>query len=356
MNPFLSIRMAVYLKLGNYYIDYYADGRRVREKVGPSLKLARQAERKRKTEIAEGKFFPDKRKPSISFAEAAELYWELHAKHKASAPVTRYHKDRLKTAFGSKRLDQISIPDILRYLNDVKASSTAATANRHHNIIRSIFYRAIEWDKFSGPNPAAKVKQFQVENSRLRFLSKEEIAELTEKCHPRLYPIIVCALMTGMRRGEILQLTWENVNLEQNMIYVLKSKSGKPREIPIASKLREVLVSLRSRLEGLVFDIPVITLRRLFETALEDARIKEFRFHDLRHTFASHYIMRTNDLPATQKLLGHHSPIMTQRYAHLSSGHLKVGMQLLDTGMDTIWTPKPAEVSDGSEKRQDLAV
>ena len=71
------------------------------------------------------------------------------------------------------------------------------------------------------------------------------------------------------------------------------------------------------------------------------AGIADYRFHDLRHTFASHYVMRTNELPATQKLLGHHSPRMTQHYAHLSKGPLRSGIELFGAGMDTIWTPRP---------------
>jgi integrase len=195
------------------------------------------------------------------------------------------------------------------------------------------------------------VKQFRVENHRLRFLSQEEISRLLGACHARIYPAVVCAIMTGMRRGEILRLSWKDVDLEHKILYVLESKSGKPREMPIAGKLHEVLATLGPK-QGLVFDIPVITLRRYFDAALKKAGIQEFRFHDLRHTFASHYIMRTNDLPALQALLGHHSPVMTQRYAHLSRTHLKGGIELLDSAMDTIWTPRRFGPSGEEQKAQ----
>lgn len=114
---------------------------------------------------------------------------------------------------------------------------------------------------------------------------------------------------------------------------MLKSKSGKPREVPIAPKLHDVLISLSSKRDGLIFDIPEITLRRYFGTALREAKIFGFRFHDLRHTFASHFIMRTGDLPTLQEILGHHSPQMTQRYAHLAKGHLASEMQIFDSAM-----------------------
>ncbi|MEK7287570.1 MAG: site-specific integrase [Elusimicrobiota bacterium] len=84
-------------------------------------------------------------------------------------------------------------------------------------------------------------------------------------------------------------------------------------------------------------------LRRYFAQALKDAGIDSFRFHDLRHTFASHFIMKTSDLPALQKILGHASPQMTQRYAHLAAGHLAANMAKFEAGMGTFWTPEPKE-------------
>ncbi|MFH1620102.1 MAG: tyrosine-type recombinase/integrase [bacterium] len=224
------------------------------------------------------------------------------------------------------------------YLNGLREKIAPATVNRYHAVLKSIFNRAIEWDEFSGPNPAARVRMMQVPGHRLRFLSKEEMHRLLEACHPRLYPVVVCALMTGMRKAEILGLDWENTDIEHDVIYVLKSKSGRPREVLIAPQLKEVLVSLRPRAKGPVFELPDIMLRRFFEKALKDSGIANFRFHDLRHTFASHYIMNTGDLPALQLALGHASFAMTQRYAHLSKSHLRRNLETFSKQMVTIWS------------------
>ncbi|MBI4050991.1 MAG: site-specific integrase [Elusimicrobia bacterium] len=151
-----------------------------------------------------------------------------------------------------------------------------------------------------------------------------------ERCSDRIRPIIMCALLTGMRKGEILNLRWENLDLDHNIIYVLDSKSGKPREIPIAPQLQEVFIGLGRKASGNVFEVPEITLRRQFGIGIKAAGITGFRFHDLRHTFASYFVMKTGDLPALQRLLGHSSPMMTQRYAHLSQSHLTAGIRLLD--------------------------
>lgn len=331
--------MAIFFKRGSYYIDYYADGRRVREKVGPSLKLARLAEMKRKTEAAEGKFHLGRPKPSITFAQAADMYWDLHASKTPGACSTVYMLGTLKKAFGAKRLDQVTVPDILAWRNDVLENNTAAYTNRLHAVLRAVFNRAIEWEKFAGRNPAARVKAFRVENARLRFLEREEIPRLLAACSPQIHALVVCALMTGLRKGELLKLRWEHVDLGNGIIYVLQTKSGKPREIPIAAKLAGLLSGLPRSPSGRVFQVCEATVKRHFARALAAAGIADFRFHDLRHTFASHYIMRTSDLPATQALLGHQSPRMTQRYAHLSQGHLRAGIELFSSGMDTIWTP-----------------
>ncbi|MDD2773706.1 MAG: site-specific integrase [Elusimicrobiales bacterium] len=106
-------------------------------------------------------------------------------------------------------------------------------------------------------------------------------------------------------------------------------------QIPIIPQLREIFMELQPQASGNVFQVPEITLRRLFARALSDAGIKDCRFHDLRHTFASHFIMRTNNLPVLQEILGHATPQMTQRYAHLAGGHISMQMGIFAQGLAT---------------------
>lgn len=298
--------MGVYKRGGIYWIDLRANGQRIREAIGSSKRLAEEVYHKRMAEIAEGHFFPQRQKKTITFTEMADLYWELHAKQKPSSVVTCYHLKPLKTFFGTKGLDKITVPDILQYLNGVKERTSAATANRHHNILRAIFNRALEWEKFDGRNPAAKVKQFRVENSRTQFLENADITRLLAACDAEIQPIVIVALLTGMRRGEIVNLRWEHIDLTNGVAHVLRTKSGEPREIPIAPKLRILLELIRTGNGGKVFALSTRVINTRFSMALKRAGIENFRFHDLRHTFASHFIMRTNDMPATQKLLGHY--------------------------------------------------
>jgi len=326
--------MAIFIKNGAYWIGYYANGKRHREKVGPNKALAKQALAKRLAQIAEHKFFPDRDRVAISFREMAEEFWQLYGRFKKGASYPYMYK-RVLAEFGGRLMDEITVPVAIEFINRIRERTSVSNANRHHTFLRSLFNRAIEWGKFDGPNPLAKVRQGREPQHRLRFLTKQEISQLLAACSPRIFPIVACALLTGMRRGEILGLTWETVDLTQDVIYLVETKSGKPRELPISPKLAVILRQLRgNRTAGKLFEITQDVLHTDFQATLARAGIREFRFHDLRHTFASHFVMRTNDLPSLQKLLGHHSPAMTQRYAHLSKGHLQVGMLTFDAGMD----------------------
>ncbi|NLO91086.1 MAG: site-specific integrase [Elusimicrobia bacterium] len=250
-----------------------------------------------------------------------------------------YMLNILKAEFGNRKIGSIAVSDLQAYYNKKRDETSNTTANRYLGFLSAIFNRAKAWGDFYGENPCSRVQKGREGNHRLRFLSLEEMERLLSVAHSRLYPVVVCAMLTGMRRGEILGLCWENISLSQDTLYILESKSGKPRELPIPGKLREVLLSIGPKETGPVFHLPVIMLRRLFAKALTDAGIFDFRFHDLRHTFASHFLMRTNDLPALQKLLGHSTPTMTQRYAHLSRGHMASNMAAFEAVIP-VKTPK----------------
>ena len=332
--------MGVFRRQNVWWIDYYASGQRKRERVGPSHRLAENVLAKRKAEVAEGKFFPERKTANVTFAEAARTFWEQHARHKKSAHSMKLRLDRLVAIFGSRKLTDITPLMVQEMRNGIKSGASVATANRYHAVLRTVFNRAKDWKLFYGENPASVAHLEKEPPHRLRYLTEHEIRKLLIVCDSCILPVIICALTTGMRRGEILNLKWLDVDMNQRLIYLTETKSGKAREIPIIDKLHAMLSEM-PRTNGRVFDIPVITLRRCFEKALQKAEISGFRFHDLRHTFASHFIMRTGNLPALQCILGHSTPVMTQRYAHLSASHLRDNMARLDSGWTPIWTPAP---------------
>jgi integrase len=176
---------------------------------------------------------------------------------------------------------------------------------------------------------------------RGRYLDAPEIARLLAACatskNPHLGTIVTVAVMTGMRKAEILGLEWARVDLATARLTLYKTKSGKPRGIPINRDLYEVLVALEpdaARRQGLVFrrgdGAAWGQIRTAFATALTRAGIAAFRFHDLRHTFASHFMMRGGSLYDLKEILGHSDIKMTMRYAHLSPQHLRAGMERME--------------------------
>ena len=176
---------------------------------------------------------------------------------------------------------------------------------------------------------------------RLRYLSKEECQTLISGCDSHLKPIVIAALNTGMRRGEILGLKWdEHVDLKHGFILLNKTKNGDRREIPINDTLRNTLQGLTRRLDvSYVFYDPITgnpykDVKRSFKTALKKSKIQDFHFHDTRHTFASHLVMAGVDITTVSRLLGHKSLTMTLRYAHLAPAHMQKAVNILDNALN----------------------
>ena len=338
--------MAIFEKQGVWWIDFYVRGERRREKVGPSHKLAEEVMHKRKLEIAEGKFFPERQTRNTSFQSIAEQYWNLHGQYLRSTATWQCMLKKITDRFGNQNAGDISAAEIQAFYNEIRARASVSTANRYLTLLKSVFNRAIALELFHGENPAVKITKGKEPTHRLRYLSQMEIRNLLAACDDRIRPLLAAALLTGMRRGELLALTWANIDLAQGIIYITQSKSGESREIPIVQNLRAILVGMGPQEPAAkVFDIPIITLRRYFDKTLSAAGISDFHFHDLRHTFASHFIMKTGNFPSLQKLLGHANPTMTQRYAHLSSGYLQNEMLAFNSCMPISQESAPKAIS-----------
>ena len=336
-----------------YYIDYYdGRGRRVREKVGTSKRLAEIALQKRKVQIAENRFLDIKKKPKITLKELIELYLKEYAEpNKKSYSTEIFRANNLLSYFGENELAvEITPLDIEKYKSYRKDKVKTSTVNREIAFLKHVYTKGIEWGKVYD-NPVKKVKLFKEDNRRLRFLSQDEIIRLLNFAQGQMKAIIITALNTGMRLSEILNLKWRDVDFDTGFITILNSKSGEKREIPISNTLAE---SLRNVIRHIgseyVFNNkygkPVKDIRGSFKKALKLACITDFRFHDLRHTFASHLVMKGTDLMTVQELLGHKTLEMTMRYSHLSPDHKRKAMQ----NIDTIWTQENKSEIEGYRK------
>jgi len=209
-----------------------------------------------------------------------------------------------------------------------------------------MFTKGVEWEMVEEEvlKRLRKVKLLQENNRRLRYLSNEECLELIRTCDPHLRPIVITALNTGMRKSEILSLTWDKVDLKHGFILLDQTKNGERREIPINSSLREVLTELfqGTKERPRRVDVPFVfydpangkaykDVKKSFRSACKRAKIKDFRFHDLRHTFASQLVMAGVDLTTVKELLGHKQLTMTLRYAHLAPSHKVKAVDILDS-------------------------
>ncbi len=217
-----------------------------------------------------------------------------------------------------------------------------ARVNRLMQTLKHMFTKATEWEMVGDETLKAvrRAKLLPVNNRRLRFLSKEQCQALTETCSTHLRPIVVTALNSGMRKGEILRLRWEQVDLRHGFILLDVTKNGERREIPINSKLRATLEAIPHGVESEYVFVdrngnPFKDVKRSFATALSRAGVKDFRFHDLRYTFASHLIMAGIDLTTVKELLGHKDITMTLRYAHLAPSHKMNAVKVLEERMET---------------------
>jgi integrase len=207
------------------------------------------------------------------------------------------------------------------------------TVNRELECLKTLFSKAVEWGKLE-KSPARGIRKFKLNNQRKRYISQEEFERLHAACSPGIKPIVLLARHTGLRRGEILALGWQDVDFKTRILYVRHSKNGEDREVPMNATVEAALRAVQRRIgDGRVFSIR--NIQKSFDRACMRAGIQDFTFHDLRHTFASHLVMSGVDLNTVRDLLGHKTLTMTLRYAHLSPAHRKEAVEVLDHYVDT---------------------
>jgi len=335
-------------KRGNVYWIRYAgiDGRIVRESSGYTK--FREAEAlliKRRQEIKEGKQPELKRITNHNFNELAEEYLKW-AERQRSFKSKRGFIGQLLEVFKHLPLRRFSTRMIEQFQTErLQKGNRPATVNRLVATIKHMFTKAVEWDFVEEETlkRIRRVKLLEENNRRLRFLSKEECQALISASDKHLKPIVITALNTGMRKSEILLLKWDNIDLKHGFILLEITKNGERREIPINETVRIALQSLTRRLDVpyVFFDPntgkPYKDVKRSFTSACRRAGIKDFRFHDLRHTFASHLVMAGVDLTTVRELLGHKTLNMTLRYAHLAPSHKVKAVNVLDNTLNGDW-------------------
>src|SRR5262249_4232763 len=280
---------------GIWWIRYFdAQGRFRREKAG-TKGMAIDLYRKRKMEALEGKKLPERlRRATVSFAEIAKDALAYSKIHKASTSH-RCDAGRTEARLGWSRespAESITAQDIERQFQ--RRKWRPATCNRYRALLSFTYRLAIRNEK-GKLNPARLVAHRLEDNGRIRFLSADEEKRVREalgaECPDHL-PEFVLALNTGLRLSEQYRLLWENVSLPLRMLTVLRSKNGSIRHVPLNQAAVRALEELRTRHSGSPFVCGgVAESRRWFEPVISAAKVTNFSWHCLRHTFASRLVM-----------------------------------------------------------------
>jgi len=336
--------MRIYQRTGVWYIDYSFNGRRVRKRVGTSKKMAELALKNIEVKIAKKEFLGIRESQKVRFEKLCEEYLEYSKSNKTERSYLRDQTNvkSLLNNFSGKLVSEITAHDLEIYKNQRREKVKPASVNRELSCIKHMFTKAIEWG-YTAANPLRAVMKFKEPPGRDRYLAEDEEERLMNCCSEHTKQIVVMALNTGMRRGEMLNLKWSDINLKTRMIIIRKSKNNEMRMIPINNTLYSTLIEIGPQLDNdYVFaddsGKPFVTIKTGFKAALRRAGIKDFRFHDLRHTFASRLVMSGVDIRTVQQLMGHKDIRMTMRYSHLSNAHLREAIKKLEHGTNLAQT------------------
>ncbi|OGH96423.1 MAG: hypothetical protein A2039_05335 [Candidatus Melainabacteria bacterium GWA2_34_9] len=310
-------------KNNKWQCEFMIDGRRYYKacKGATSEKEAKRYETVLRSDIMRGDLNFVKKKCTIKLSEMIQKYLEYSKTNKASYTHDKTYTGYWLEYFGNKLLSEIKSIDIEGYKSfRLDKKIKPSTVNRELNSLSKMLSIAKQ-NKFIENNPCSDVKKLKVDNYKIRFLTKEEEKCLFEAIGEHwIKPIVVTALQTGMRKGEILNLTWDCVNFDQKYIDVLQTKSGKPRQIPISKKLKETLKAMPELSEYIFVNEKTLgvqqNINHVFPEFVKTAEIKDFRFHDLRHTAATRMVEKGVDLVVVKDILGHADINITMRYAH----------------------------------------
>jgi integrase len=361
-----------------YEVRWREGGRNKSQTVHGSRDLARKVSRKKMSTRDENRHLDVKKEINYRMSDLIDRYWTHYGSKKASADREMSIVEGIRSELGRKFVREVDGIAVQRWYENLTGKRGLAdnTAVRHFNVMHHMMEKASTlWSKETGidRNPADLVEVSRPDDSRERYLSAEELHRLKlalddrmlqkgtknpNQTNLRMRLIVLIAVSTGMRSAEIHRLRWSDVMYSEGLIAVrAKLKKGKVRYVPMPSELAVEVrrypavidedrifppnrgdKSGRQRLEG------------SFDDLLVRARIQNFWFHDLRHTFASWYMMNGGDLYELAKILGHSNIKMTERYAKLGRKHItKTG-----TTAKVIWTlmkKKPEPVQEEGDQQ-----
>src|SRR5437588_971360 len=337
----------IYRRGQSWCVGFTVNKRRVRETVGPNKKVAEKVLSLRMTQVLENRYFPPNRALGrMPFNQFADMYLERVVPLMKSIRTERDRVKRWMRQFATRPLGQITRAEIEAWRRERMSKCRPATINRDLSRLRHMLNIAVEWELLE-ESPMQGIKFLRENNARTRYLSLEECQRLIASCMaPHIRAMVSVALHSGMRLGEILNLRWYDLDFSSGFILVRDSKNGESRHVPMDATLFALFRAYPHRLgTDLVFSSPagghIVDVRTGFLNSCKRAGLIDLHFHDLRHTFASQFVMSGGDLYILKEILGHKSITMTQRYAHLSPTYK---IKAIDR-MNTLWAGATPQAS-----------
>jgi integrase len=326
----------VYQRGQVWWIRYRFNGNLVRQSIGDRVLAERTIEEVRHR-IQDGRHEIKLKDERRTFAEMAEEYLEVKS-NKRSLNGDRQTFKQLLPIFGPSFMHAITRGEIEAYTRTRRKTVSGATCNRTLALLKHMFNIAID-KGYVRDNPARGVKKCKEAPYRRKYVyGEDELQALVDAAAPHLRGILAVAIGTGLRKGDVLGLRWNDIDFEHNVITLYMQKTEEPLEVPMLPMVREVLW----RLKGTAGDSPlvfawdgkrIVDVRRAFHTALRRSGLagKGYRFHDLRRTFATMLYNRGVLLTKIQRLLGHRSVTTTERYLGVKFEETREAITVLDS-------------------------
>ena len=323
-----AIQRIVRKKGTTYRVQIRRKNSKIISKTFSTKKLAQQfasrLESDRQTLLAFGNLTNN----TLHLSKLIELYLtnEYYGKY--------FNKQKVKldywlSSIGDKLIVEITSVEIKSVLDDLASHLSNATVNRYKAALSVVFSYAVREYNFSN-NPVKNIRSLTEPSGIVRFLSDNERTRLFVACRDsqwsKLYLLVLMAITTGARKGELLNLKFSDIDFVRKTAYVLTSKNGQPRVLPLTDEVINELNKFKHQEPRLIFNSELKTNKSMcfnkrWKKALSGAEINNFRFHDLRHSCASLLAQSGASLLEIAEVLGHKQIQVTKRYSHLCIDH-----------------------------------
>ncbi|SBT11128.1 Integrase [Candidatus Propionivibrio aalborgensis] len=318
--------MPLYKRGTVWWVDVVTpSGERIRQSAGTEIKAhAQEFHDKLKSELWRLSKLGEK--PRRTWNDAV-VRWLKEQSHKATIETDKIHLRWLDGHLAGVLLDTISRSTI-DLITDAKLAEgvSNATVNRILEVLRAILRRAVnQWDWL---DRAPQIRMLKEPTRRIRFLPREEAQRLLAELPPHLADMAAFSLATGLRRANVTGLLWSQVDLKRRAAWIHpdQAKARRAIAVPLNQEAMSIIQKQTGKHPQRVFTYhgsPILQVStKAWYSALERAGIENFRWHDLRHTWASWHVQNGTPLFALQEMGGWESSEMVRRYAHLTAGHL----------------------------------